>query len=351
MEDKTHIVAPEVLRDLITQLYEKGGMSHGDALFHAEGLVDASLRGVDSHGVMRTGPYFTRIRNGAITVRPNIRQVGGDKALAILDGDGASGYIAAKQGMEKAIELAREHHIGVAFVKNSNHFGPAALYAQMAVEAGMVGFSATNVKPLITAPGAAGNVVGNNPFAVGIPTYNDFPFLLDLALSVVAGGKLKMAVKKGERIPLDWAVDVDGNPTDDPQKGFDGYLLPVGGFKGLGMAYAIDILCGVLTGGAFQNHIKNMFKDPTDPSETCHMLLAIDCGVMLGKEAIRERMAEYRDYIRSIPTTDGKPLCFPGEIEAGVKARRLAEGIPVPDAVYQELKALAQVNGLAVQLQ
>lgn len=100
--------------------------------------------------------------------------------------------------------------------------------------------------------------------------------MLDMALSVVAGGKLKMAIAKGERIPLDWATDRDGNPTDDPQKGFDGYFLPLGGFKGLGMAYAIDILCGVMTGGAFQNHIKNMFKDPTEPSRTCHMFMAVD---------------------------------------------------------------------------
>ncbi|MEG1720065.1 MAG: Ldh family oxidoreductase [Pseudoflavonifractor sp.] len=342
------MIRAQDLRSFITALYENEGMPKADALFHADGLVDASLRGVDSHGVMRTGPYFDRIHSGAITLNPQIKVVSGDKAMLVLDADGASGYVAARDGMEKAIELAKTYHIGLVFVRNSNHFGPASLYAQMAVDAGMVGFSATNVKPLITAPGASGNVVGNNPFAVGIPTYNEFPFMLDMALSVVAGGKLKMAIKKGEKIPLGWATDTEGNPTDDPQKGFDGYLLPVGGFKGLGMAYAIDILCGVLTGGAFQNHIKNMFKDPEDPSQTCHMLMAIDADAMLGRAEIQERMAEYRDYIQSIPTLSATPLTFPGEIEAACKAERLEHGIPVPDAVYRELQDLAKRSGVTM---
>lgn len=345
-----HAVPAQALRDLITQLYEQAGMSGEEAAFHAEGLVTASLRGVDSHGVLRTAAYLERIRNGAINTHPHMRYVKEERALQVLDADGASGYTAGREGMERAIRLAGEYGLGMVLVRNSNHFGAAALYAQMAVDAGMLGFSTTNVKPGVTAPGAAGNVVGNNPFAVGIPTYCDFPFMLDMALSVVAGGKLKMAIAKGERIPLDWATDRDGNPTDDPQKGFDGYFLPLGGFKGLGMAYAIDILCGVMTGGAFQNHIKNMFKDPTEPSRTCHMFMAVDLSRLMTQEEIRKGMMEYRDYIRSIPTVSGRPLVLPGEIEAACEKERLEKGIPLPDTIYQELRSLAQEHGLSVQL-
>lgn len=159
-----------------------------------------------------------------------------------------------------------------------------------------------------------------------------------------------MAIAEGEKSPLDWATDKDGNPTDDPQKGFDGYFLPVGGFKGLGMAYAIDILCGVLTGGAFQNHIRNMFKDPSEPSRTCHMLLAVDVSRLMGEEEIRRRMTEYRDYIRSIPTVSGKPLVLPGEIEAARMRERLQNGIPLPESLYAELKSLAKQYQLSVRL-
>lgn len=347
---ETYAVSAQTLRDLITQLYQQAGMSEEEAAFHAEGLVKASLRGVDSHGVLRTAAYLGRIQNGAINTHPHMCYVKEAQALQVLDADGASGYTAGREGMSRAIELAREHGLGMVLVRNSNHFGAAALYAQMAVDEGMLGFSTTNVKPGVTAPGAAGNVVGNNPFAVGIPTYCDFPFMLDMALSVVAGGKLKMAIAKGERIPLDWATDRDGNPTDDPQKGFDGYFLPLGGFKGLGMAYAIDILCGVMTGGAFQNHIKNMFKDPTEPSRTCHMFMAVDLSRLLSPEEIRTGMLEYRDYVRSIPTTSGRPLVLPGEIEAACEKERLESGIPLPETLYQELKTLAKEHGLSVQL-
>lgn len=343
----SHLVSAENLRTLITDLYEKAGMSHEDAAYHAYGLVAASLRGVDSHGVLRTGAYLTRIKNGAINLTPKMEVVKGDHAMQVIDADGASGYISGRVGMEKAVGLAKEYGLGMVLVRNSNHFGAAALYAQIAVDAGMLGFATTNVKPGVTAPGAAGNVVGNNPFAIGIPTYHDFPFMLDMALSVVAGGKLKMAIAKGEKIPLDWATDKNGNPTDDPQAGFDGYFLPLGGFKGLGMAHAIDILCGVLTGGAFQNHIKNMFKDPLDPSQTCHMFMAVDVARLMGEEEIHQRMKEYRDYIRSIPTVSGKPLILPGELEAACAADRSANGIPLPDAVYNELQSLAKEYSLS----
>ena len=346
----SHMVPAQVLWNLITQLYQRAGMSREEADLHAEGLVQASLRGVDSHGVLRTAAYLGRIQNGAINTAPHMRYVKEERALQVLDADGASGYTAGKAGMERAIVLAQEYGLGMVLVRNSNHFGAAALYAQMAVDRGMLGFSTTNVKPGVTAPGAAGNVVGNNPFAVGIPTYCDFPFMLDMALSVVAGGKLKMAIAKGERIPLDWATDRDGNPTDDPQKGFDGYFLPLGGFKGLGMAYAIDILCGVMTGGAFQNHIRNMFKDPTEPSQTCHMFMAVDLSRLLSKEEIRTRMTEYRNNVRSIPTVSGRPLVLPGEIEAACEKERLEKGIPLPETLYQELKTLAQEHGLSVCL-
>ncbi len=350
MSEQGHFVSASQLESLITELYEKAGMTHEDAAYHAMGLVTASLRGVDSHGVMRTSAYLTRIQNKAINLRPHMKCVKGDHALQVLDADGASGYTSGRVAMEKAIVLAKEFGLGMVLVKNSNHFGAAALYADMAVKEGMMGFATTNVKPGVTAPGAAGNVVGNNPFAIGIPTYNEFPFMLDMALSVVAGGKLKMAIAKGEKIPLDWATDKDGNPTDDPQVGFDGYFLPLGGFKGLGIAHAIDIMCGVMTGGAFQNHIKNMFKDPMDPSQTCHMFMAVDITRLIDKEDIRERMAEYRDYVQSIPTVSGKPLILPGEIENANYQERSVHGIPLPESIYQELLGLKKTYGLGADI-
>ena len=343
-------VSPAALAEFIRRLYEKAGMPEEEAAYHATALVTASLRGVDSHGVMRTSAYLTRIQNGAINLHPKMHYEKSENAVWILNADGASGYTSSRTAMEKAIELAEQYTLGMVLVKNSNHFGAAAMYAEMAVEKGMMGFSTTNVKPGMTAPGASGNVAGNNPFAVGFPTYSDFPFMLDMALSVVAGGKLKMAIAKGEKIPLTWATDKNGNPTDDPQAGFDGYFLPLGGFKGLGMAYAIDILCGVMTGGAFQNHIKNMFKDPKDPSQTCHMFMALDLTKLIGKDEIRARMTEYREYVRSIPTLSGKPLVMPGEPEEACRRDRSLNGIPLPESLVNEFRQMSQTYGIPLEI-
>lgn len=343
-------VSSKSLTEFIHKLYAKAGMAPEEAEYHAKALVLSSLRGVDSHGVMRTNAYLMRIENGAINVHPQMKYEKARGAVWELNADSASGYTAGRIAMEKAIELAEQYSLGMVLVKNSNHFGAAAMYADMAVKRGMMGFATTNVKPGMTAPGASGNVVGNNPFAIGFPTYCDFPFMLDMALSVVAGGKLKMAIARGEKIPLTWATDKNGNPTDDPQAGFDGYFLPLGGFKGLGMAYAIDILCGVMSGGAFQNHIKNMFKDPTDPSRTCHMFMALDLTKLIGKEEIRSRMTEYRDYVRNIPTLSGTPLVMPGEPEENCRKERMDKGIPLPESLAQEFQQLSRTYGVPLEI-
>lgn len=347
---KTYYISHESLHEFIRELYMKAGMSEEDAVYHAEGLIHASLRGVDSHGVMRISSYLHRMEIGAINIHPNIQTVKTENALHILDADSSSGFISSRVAMEQAIELARQYTIGTVLVRNSNHNGAGAFYGQMAIDAGMIGFCTTNVCPNMAAPGAMGDVVGNNPFCIAVPTYCEFPFMLDMALSVVAGGKLKMAAAKGEKIPFGWASDRQGNPTDDPQKGFDGFLLPVGGFKGLGMAYAVDLLCGMMSGGAFQTHLRNTLKNPDDPSHTCHMFMAIDAGKLIGEDVLREQMQEYRAYIQSIPTTSGESLVFPGEIEHNCMIKRLEQGIPVPESLFLEYDRLIETYELTVRL-
>ncbi len=336
------IVKAEPLKKLIEELYLKTGMSDEDAKLHADGLVTANLRGVDSHGVLRTKVYFDRFINGAVNMHPDFRLIKENRAIRVYDADRASGYVAAAYGMRKAIELAKEFGLGSVHVINSNHFGACAYFSQMAVDAGMLGFCATNTKAMITAPGAKGNATGNNPFALGIPTFDDFVFMLDMAQSVVAGGKLKMAAAKGEKIPLTWATDIDGNPTDDPVKGFQGFLLPAGGYKGLGIAYAIDILCGLLSGGCFQNQVTSMFEQNDEATNNGQIFIAADVTAILPREEIRARMIRFREYVRSIPTNNGRPLVLPGEIEDNVMKQRLQNGIPLPETVYRELNKLAE---------
>lgn len=345
------LVKDSQLLVFVTELFEYAGMPKEDALFHAQALVDTDLWGISSHGVMRVPAYFARMQNGAVRVKPEIRRVAGAGALEVLDGNAGAGIVVGKHAMERAIELAGTHHIAAVGVRNSNHFGAGAIYARMAAKEGMLGIAMTNVLPLVTAPGAGRPVVGNNPIAIAVPTYGEFPFCLDMAMSKVAGGKLTLAIKRGEKIPMDWATDADGKPTDDPQKAFEGFLLPMGGHKGLGLAYVVDILSGLITGGVFSHQMKSMYANPEEPSLTGHFFIAIDLEAIIGKEELKARMEEYYKRLKETPMwQEGAEMLLPGELEYRKEKERRAEGIPVPVKTYEELLELKERYGIQAEL-
>lgn len=345
------LVPYDTLHTFVSELFERAGMPAADASFYAWSLVQTNLWGIDSHGVLRAKVYVDRLCKGAINPRPNIRKERGALAFEVLNGDDGAGPVVAKAAMERAIALAGQFGVGIVGAMRSNHFGAAALYARMAAEAGMIGIAMTNVVPNVVAPGGSKPVVGNNPLAVAVPTPGDFPFVLDISLSNVAGGKLLLASKKGEKIPLDWATDNQGRPTDDPDLAFKGFLLPMGGYKGLGLAYVVDILSGVLTGGVFLDGMKGMYKYPDDPSLTGHFMLAIQVEAVMPRAEFDERMASFAGKVKSSPMWDeGREMLIPGEIEYRIEQARRAEGIPVPPALYEELVALGEQLGATTKL-
>ncbi|SDK99055.1 Ldh family oxidoreductase [Natronincola ferrireducens] len=352
MEKEVVIIDASVLQNYVQELFKSSRVNTEDSEFIAKALVDSNLYGIDSHGVMRVPIYIKRFLNKAVTLNPNFKFNNTGKAIEIMDGDNGSGIIVGKKAMEKAIELAKSFGVGVVGVKRSNHYGACAIYTRMAVEEGMVGISMTNVKPLIIAPGAEKPVVGNNPFSIAIPTYNDFPFMLDMALSVVAGGKLSLAIKKGEKIPKNWATDKNGRPTDDPKEAFAGYLLPMGEYKGLGLAYAIDMLSGLLTGAEFGYGVQSMYEKPEEPSHTGHMMIAINVDKIIGKDQIKERMKRYHDDLMNTPMWDeNKKMYFPGELESILYKQRKEEGIPIPIKIHEELEELGRQLGFNKSLE
>lgn len=336
-------VKPEVLESYVTALFEKVGIPPADAVFHAQALVETNLWGVDSHGVLRVPIYIQRMRSGAVNPNPNIETLRGGLGLEVLHGDDGAGFIVGRDAMLRAIELAKEHNIGAVGAIRSNHFGATAIYTRMAAERGMVGIAMTNVVQNVVAPGGAKPVIGNNPLSVAIPTHGDFPFVLDISLSAVSGGKLLLASEKGEKIPLDWATDKDGRPTDDPQKGFEGFLLPVGAYKGLGLAYVVDMLAGVITGGAFLEGMKGMYKYPNDPSLTGHFMIAINIEAIIGQDEMKARMGHYLETLKASPMWDeNKEMLLPGELEYRTLQRRQENGIPLPNSLYDDLLALGK---------
>jgi L-2-hydroxycarboxylate dehydrogenase (NAD+) len=346
MSENQIVVHYESLLNLVAELFHKAGMPAEDARFYAWTLVQTNLWGIDSHGVLRTKVYVERLRKGAVNPRPQIRKVRGALAFEVLHGDDGAGPVVGKAAMERAIALAEQFGVGVVGVQRSNHFGAAALYARMATEIGMIGIAMTNVVPNVVAPGGSKPVVGNNPLAIAIPTFGEFPFVLDISLSNVAGGKLLLASKKGEKIPLDWATDNQGKPTDDPDLAFKGFLLPMGGYKGLGLAYVVDILCGVLTGGAFLDEMKGMYKFPDDPSLTGHLMIALKTEVVMSRAELQERMAAFVSKVKASPMWDtSKEMLIPGELEHRTEQARRAQGIPLPANLYDELVALGKELG------
>ena len=347
MADSMALAPQKTLNVFMTDLFCKAGLTADDAAFHSEALIQANLWGVDSHGVLRAPIYIDRIRSGAVTARPDIRKVRGGLAFELWDGDDGPGYIVARDTMRRAIALAETYGIGAVGVTRSNHFGAAGLYARMATDQNMIGVCMTNVTPNMAAPGGAAAITGNNPIAFSIPTFQAFPLTLDMSLSNVAGGKLLLASKEGRRIPLDWATDPDGQPTDDPALAFKGFLLPVGGYKGLGLSYVVDILSGLITGGAFQHGMKGMYRHPDEPSLTGHFMIVINPLDIIDLDDLCTRMTDFYQTIKASPMADsGGEMLLPGELEYRTEQERLANGIPLPESLLADLVALGDALGV-----
>ena len=335
-------VLPEDLECFLDAVFHKLGMTPENAACCTADLVLTNLWGIDSHGVLRLPVYAERLMSAAVTANPRIRKIAGRDAFEIIDGGAGMGFVVGHHAMGRAIDLASTRGIGAVAVRNSNHFGAAGLYAKQAADAGFVALAMTNVMPNLVVSGGSAPITGNNPLAFGAPTRLGFPLLLDISMSSVAGGKLLLAIEKEEKIPFGWATNRDGRPTDDPSAGFAGFLLPVGGHKGFGLSLMIDILCGVLSGGAFQHHLKSMYAAPEEPSETCHLMIAIDPSVYLGREAFLDRMEELYGTIKASPTWDSETrMLIPGELENESVARRRKDGIPLPRSLLEKLDSLA----------
>lgn len=352
MSDSTFNVSAESLQTFVTEVFKKAGCGESNARDMAQCLVQTNLWGIDSHGVLRVKKYLDRIRSGGMNATPELRTLRSDSGLQVMDADNGSGYVAAKAAMTRAIELAEQYNIAAVGIINSNHCGATSLYARMALERDMIGVAMTNVAPNMVMTGGSRPITGNNPIAVAVPTFGDFPFVLDISLSAVAGGKLLMAMKNGDPIPLGWATDSDGRPTTNPQTGFNGFLLPLGGHKGFGLSLLVDILCGVITGGSFQHQLKSMYRFPNDPSNTAHLMIVINPLVLIGKQQMKQRMRDFITTVKESPMwdQDGEML-LPGEIEYRKEQERRRKGIPISAALYDELSAIGIELNLAAVLE
>lgn len=336
--------ASEVLR-LAIDILQGNGMSREGAETVAKCLVEADLRGVDTHGCNRLPSYMERIRQGVLdpTVTPTLEEV--TPVVAQVNGRNGFGFLAATMGIEKAIEMARTFGIGLVSIKHSNHFGMSAWIVQRAIDAGMMSLVFTNSSPALPVFGGKSKLLGVSPLACGAPAGKTRPFILDMAPSIAARGKIYKAKRRGEKIPLDWALDADGNPTDDPEKALQGVMLPMGGPKGSALAIMMDVFSGVLSGSAFAGNVTNPY-DPSKPADVGHFLIAIKPDLFMSLDEFKDRMDYlYQRVVGSTKRPDVDKIYFPGEIEQITKDKREKDGIPYTQTEVAALNAEAERVG------
>ena len=344
------IVQAPALREAVETIFHAAGQPPEHARIVADSLVQADLNGTHSHGTRLVTHYLPQLRVGAINPRPNIRTVKDSGAIAVLDGDAGMGHVTGTIAMEKAISKAAEFGIGVVGVGNSTHFGAAGRYAAMALPHDMIGFATTNSPPCLTAPGGVEPRVGNNPVAHAIPAGEEPPILLDMALSVVARAKIIMAKQAGQKIPLDWAFDADGTPTDDPTQALGGMLAGIGGHKGYGLAIVMDMLCGILTGSDFGPHLGRQ-DDPTRHENAGHFFVAMEIGRFVPIDEFKARADQMiREIHESRRAAGVERLYLPGEIEWEKRQRRLSAGIPLPESTLNGIRGAAEELNVSISL-
>ncbi|MDI9546680.1 MAG: Ldh family oxidoreductase [Chloroflexota bacterium] len=341
-------IAVSALHSFCCDALQAANVPPEDARLVADSLAQADARGLNSHGVVRLLPIYTqRLRAGTTRARPRIcieRQRG---AVTVVDGDAGMGQVTGTFAMRTAIDLARGIGAGIVGVRNSSHFGFGAMYVEQAVAAGMIGVALTNAPSNMPPWGGRTPYFGTNPIAVGIPCGQERPIILDMSTSVVARGKIVMAQKKGESIPPDWAIDVDGQPTTDAAAALAGAVLPFGGYKGSGLALLVDVLSGVLTGAAFGLHIINLYDEGERTQNLGHFFVALDPSSFLPAGDFEARMDQFVREVRCQPRMpDVDRIYLPGEIEFEQAEESARSGVVLPDAGVTELDQLAIELGI-----
>lgn len=336
-EAKKFYVSPQDAQAYVEGVLIGNGVSTDHARTVAKCLVAADLRGVDTHGVNRIPSYMARIRQGVLDPKAEPVFTQTTPVVGQVDAKNAFGFVAAHLGMEKAIQAAKVYGIGMVSVKHSNHFGMSAWLVQQAIDANMMSLVFTNSSPALPVWGGKEKLMGVSPIACGAPAGKAPPFILDMAPSVAARGKIYKAKRRGEKIPTDWALDADGAPTDDPAKALEGVMLPMGGPKGSGLSVMMDVFSGVLSGSAFAGHVTNPY-DPSKPADVGHFLVAIKPDLFMSLDDFKERMDYLYQRVVGCERMAGvERIYFPGEIEQLSEERRRKDGIPYVEA---EVKAL-----------
>ncbi len=341
------IIQAQVLRDFYVSLLRAVGTPQEEAIITSDALIEADLQGLETHGALRLPPYVRLALEGVLLAsnKPTIEWQKG--AISLINGNNSWGQPAALMAVQEVMKNAKEHYVGAAGIKNANHIGMCAYYARILAKAGFVSFVTTNSPPSMPPTGGTEPILGTNPICFSAPASDGKVIVVDMATSVVAKGKILLAAELGEPIPEGWAVDKNGKPTTSPKEALEGYLLPVGGPKGYGLALFADIFSGVLTGASVGTNVHSMFVKDLRPAGVGAFMFAIDVTAF-GTDQVKDRMQELIDMVLGAKLAEGNNRIYlPGEIQSLTAEERKIKGISVSLPILENLNMVAQDLGIS----
>ena len=328
------------LKAIIKDIFIKYKLSKDHASICAEALINAELVGAPSHGLSRLKMYCDRISKKVINPRAKIKIKKISQSIAHIDANNSIGFVAADTAIKTAINNAKKTGIGLVAVKNSGHYGLSGYYAEQAVKKGLMVMVFTNAPPAVAPHGALKSLFGTNPICFGTPTGSKVPFILDTTISMINRGKIRVAAREGTKIPEGVALDKFGKPTTDHKKALEGVQLPIAGFRGSGLAWMVDILSGVLTGGNHAGRVKDPFTDFSGPQNIGHLFFVLKPNLFVGN-SFNKRIKDNIKTIKKLPKIKGvKEILYPGQSKFKRFKNNLKKEINISKAVLKDLEYL-----------
>ena len=327
------------LKKIIKDIFVKRGMSDAHALISANALINAELVGAYGHGLSRLKMYCDRINKKVINPKPKIKFKRISSSITHIDANNSIGFVAADIAIKKAIENASKTGIGLVAVKNSGHYGLSGYYAEQAVKKNLITMIYTNAPPAVAPHGALKSLFGTNPICFGSPTGSKIPFILDTSISKINRGKIRVAARNNQKIPEGVALDKFGKPTTNAKKALQGVQLPIAGFRGSGLAWMVDILSGVLTGGNHGGKVKDPFDDFSGPQNIGHLFITFKTNLFVNNYNIR--IKDNIKKIKRLPKLKGvKEIMYPGQNKYKRMKNNIKKRIKLSSIVKKELEFL-----------
>ena len=329
----------QYLKKEIVQIFKKHGLSTNHATISANALINAELVGAYGHGLSRLKMYCDRISKKVINPKPKIKIKKISQSISHINADDSIGFVAADIAIKKAIFNAKKTGIGLVAVKNSGHYGLSGYYAEQAVNKNLVTMIYTNAPPAVAPHGALKSLFGTNPICFGTPTGSKIPFILDTSISMINRGKIRFAARYNQKIPPGVALDKFGKPTTDAKKALQGVQLPIAGFRGSGLAWMVDILSGVLTGGNHAGKVKDPFDDFSGPQNIGHLFITFKTNLLVND--YNKRIKDNINRIKRLPKIKGiKEIMYPGQNKHKRFKQNLKKKIRISDIIKKDLELL-----------